>query len=126
MGDIADFAKGDPEDLAKFPLAIHPLIDTHFLDSGPILYLGSPHMKVFGLETPEAGKELLETLLAHATAPAFTYYHSWEVGDVVIWDNSQTMHVSKPYSNDGTNRREMYRTQARMNPSMKLRAADEL
>lgn len=111
--DIADFAKGDPDDLAQFPMAVHPLIDTHYLDDGPILYVGSPTMKVFGLETPETGKALLNMLLQHATSPAFTYFHKWEAGDTLIWDNTQTLHHSMPYYNDGTNRREYYRTQAR-------------
>jgi taurine dioxygenase len=112
--DIADFAKGKESDLAMFPKAVHPLLDTHYLDDGPILYVGSPHMKVFGLESPEAGKKLLNMLLAHATSPAFQYFHAWDQGDVLVWDNTQTLHHSMPYENDGTNRREYYRTQARM------------
>ena len=36
--DIADFAKGDEEDLAAFPDASHPVLDTHLLDNGPLLY----------------------------------------------------------------------------------------
>ena len=40
-------------------------------------------------------------LLAHATSPSFQYFHAWEAGDVLIWDNSQTLHQSMPYDNDG-------------------------
>jgi taurine dioxygenase len=112
--DIADFAKGKEEDLAMFPKAIHPLVDTHFLDHGPLLYVGSPHMKIFGLATPEEGKKLLNMLLSHATSPAFQYFHAWDAGDVLVWDNTQTLHHSMPYENDGTNHREYFRTQARM------------
>ena len=112
--DIADFAKGTEEDLSKFPNAEHDILQNHALDMGPLLYLGSPHMKVNGLETPEAGKVLLQLLFDHCQSPAFTYYHAWDVGDVVIWDNSQTLHHSMPYNNDGSVKRELYRTQARM------------
>eukprot|EP00310_Coccolithus_braarudii_P024169 CAMPEP_0183334744 /NCGR_PEP_ID=MMETSP0164_2-20130417/3247_1 /TAXON_ID=221442 /ORGANISM="Coccolithus pelagicus ssp braarudi, Strain PLY182g" /LENGTH=343 /DNA_ID=CAMNT_0025503945 /DNA_START=92 /DNA_END=1124 /DNA_ORIENTATION=- len=112
--DIADFAKGDEADLRAFPDANHPLLDTHVLDNGPLLYVGSPHMEVVGLETPEAGQALLTMLLAHATSPAFTYFHSWDVGDMLIWDNTQTLHHSFPYNNNGSARRELYRTQARL------------
>ncbi len=115
--DIADFAKGDEEDLARFPLADHPVLDMHCLDSGPLLYVGSPHMDVVGLSSPEAGKALLTMLLLHATSPAFTYFHAWDPGDVLIWDNTQTLHHAFPYnSNDGSVKRELYRTQARMRP----------
>ena len=72
--------------------------------------------QVHGLETPEAGKRLLNMLLAHATSPAFQYFHAWEAGDVLIWDNSQTLHQSMPYDNDGRARREYYRSQARIRP----------
>ena len=54
--DIADFAKGTEEDLAAFPDAQHPILDVHALDGGPLLYVGSPHMKVNGLESDEAGR----------------------------------------------------------------------
>jgi taurine dioxygenase len=112
--DIADFAKGTEEDLAAFPDANHSILDVHALDGGPLLYVGSPHMKVTGLESLEAGKALLEMLLTHATSPAFTYFHAWDVGDVIVWDNTQTLHHSMPYNNDGTAQRELYRTQGRL------------
>lgn len=112
--DIADFAKGTEEDLSKFPDAHHPILDKHTFDGGPMLYVGSPHMSVEGLETPEHGRALLDMLLIHATSPAFTYFHAWDVGDVIVWDNTQTLHHAMPYKNDGTTKRELYRTQARL------------
>jgi len=112
--DIADFAKGSEEDLAGFPDAKHPILDFHSLDGGPQLYVGSPHMKVGGLESPEAGRALLDMLLMHATSPSYTYFHAWNVGDVIIWDNTQTLHHAMPYHNDGTVKRELYRTQSRL------------
>merc|ERR1712157_668968 len=111
--DIADFAKGTEEDLSAFPTAEHSILTNHSLDDGPLLYLGSPHMTVEGLESPEAGKAMLDMILTHSTSPAFSYFHAWSVGDVIIWDNTQTLHHSMPYNNDGTVRRELYRTQCR-------------
>jgi len=78
------------------------------------LYVGSPQMEVVRLESAQAGKALLTMLLSHATSPSFTYFHAWDLGDVLIWDNTQTLHHSYPYDSDGTNKRELYRTQARM------------
>jgi taurine dioxygenase len=112
--DIADFAKGTEADLAAFPDAQHAILDHHAMDGGPLLYVGSPHMKVGGLESLEAGRALLDMLLVHATSPAFTYFHAWDVGDVIVWDNTQTLHHAMPYTNDGTVKRELYRTQARI------------
>jgi hypothetical protein len=33
---------------------------------------------------------------------------------VIVWDNTQTLHHAMPYTNDGTAKRELYRTQARI------------
>lgn len=111
--DIKDFANGLEEDLALFPDAVHRVLAKHDLDGGPLLYLGSPHMKVEGLGTPGDGKRHLEMLFRHATSPSFTYFHSWDAGDVIIWDNTQTLHHAMPYNNDGSHKREFYRTQTR-------------
>ena len=47
--EIKDFRGGDEEDFAMFPkVAVHPLLANHYVDSGPLLYVGSPHMKVHG------------------------------------------------------------------------------
>ena len=35
---------------------------------------------------------LIEELAAHSTQERFVYYHSWQVGDVLIWDERATMH----------------------------------
>ena len=58
--------------LLRFPDAEHAVVQTHALDGGETLYVGSPHMVVKGLETPEAGKDLLTMVLKHATSPSLT------------------------------------------------------
>jgi len=110
---IKDFNNGKEEDYAKFPDAVHGLLAEHSLDGGPMLYLGSPHMTVHGLDSQEVGRTHLEMLFRHSTSPSYTYFHSWDVGDVIIWDNTQTLHHAMPYNNDGSHKREFYRTQTR-------------
>ena len=55
------------------------------------LYLASHAGRVIGMEEGE-GKALIDELMAHATQRQFVYTHRWRVGDLVIWDNRQTMH----------------------------------
>ena len=43
---------------------------------------------------------LLTELRAWATQPDFVLEHEWTVGDLVIWDNSGTMHRAMPYTAD--------------------------
>ena len=44
----------------------------------------------------EASKELLASLYAHATSDTYTYTHTWQAGDVLIWDNEAVMHRAMP------------------------------
>ncbi len=46
--------------------------------------------------------------MAHATQPQFTYRHEWKPNDLVIWDNTTTMHRGRPYD-DAKYKREMRR-----------------
>jgi len=52
--------------------------------------------------------ELLVRLRDWATQPQFSYRHKWTVGDLVIWDNTGTMHRATPY--DPASGRMMHRT----------------
>ena len=40
---------------------------------------------------------LLCKLLDWATQPQFVYHHEWELGDLLMWDNTGTMHCVTPY-----------------------------
>jgi alpha-ketoglutarate-dependent taurine dioxygenase len=53
-------------------------------------------------------EELLVRLRDWATQPRFSYRHTWAVGDMVIWDNTGTMHRALPYAHDSG--RLMHRT----------------
>ena len=56
----------------------------------------------------EDSSELLCKLRDHATQPEFVYRHEWRVGDLVMWDNTGTMHRALPYPHDSG--RMMHRT----------------
>ena len=46
-----------------------------------------------GLSNDEA-IELLERLVAHTKKPEFHYFHQWQKGDMVLWDNWRAMHCT--------------------------------
>jgi alpha-ketoglutarate-dependent taurine dioxygenase len=46
---------------------------------------------------PAESRELIDRLLAHATQERYVYRHTWELGDLVLWDNTGTMHRVRPY-----------------------------
>jgi alpha-ketoglutarate-dependent 2,4-dichlorophenoxyacetate dioxygenase len=43
------------------------------------------------------GRLLLLDLNTHATQRNFVYSHTWQTGDLVIWDNRWTMHRGRPH-----------------------------
>jgi alpha-ketoglutarate-dependent taurine dioxygenase len=78
------------------PVRSHPLVWTH--GSGrKSLVLGSTAAHVEGMD-PGEGRALLDRLQEWATQPRFVHRHEWAVGDLVIWDNTGTMHRVVPYS----------------------------
>jgi alpha-ketoglutarate-dependent taurine dioxygenase len=98
-----------PEEVAmwrKRPSKVHPLVWTH-LSGRRSLVLGATTESVVGME-PAEGRAFLDGLLARATAPDRVYRHEWEVGDLVIWDNTGVLHRALPY--DARSARDMHRT----------------
>jgi len=94
------------EEQERLKGAVHPLIRT--LPYGrKSLYIASHASRIIDWPIPE-GRLLLLDLRDHAVQPQFRYTHSWQVGDLVIWDNRATMHRGLPYD-DTKYRRELRR-----------------
>jgi alpha-ketoglutarate-dependent 2,4-dichlorophenoxyacetate dioxygenase len=60
------------------------------------LYIASHAYAIEGMEQ-NAAQQLLDELIAAATAPGQSYVHAWRAGDVVMWDNRATMHRGRPW-----------------------------
>jgi taurine dioxygenase len=86
--------EGDPDQTIdkEYPEKARPAVVHHAVTGRPILFVNPLHTHGFaGMEKREAWK-LIEELGAHATQERFVYYHSWRVGDVLMWDEQSTMH----------------------------------
>ena len=84
----------------------HPLVWTH-RSGRKSLVLGSTASHIEGMGRAE-GRALLDELLDWATQPQFVYRHEWRLGDMLMWDNTGTMHRAEPYAQDSG--RLMHRT----------------
>ncbi|MBY0420981.1 MAG: TauD/TfdA family dioxygenase, partial [Parvularculaceae bacterium] len=84
----------------------HPLVWTH-RSGRKSLVLGATADYVEGMSIPE-GRMLLCRLRDWATQERFVYRHDWTVGDLLVWDNTGTMHRVDPYPLDSG--RMMHRT----------------
>jgi alpha-ketoglutarate-dependent taurine dioxygenase len=76
-------------------------------DGRKSLVLGATADHVVGMQ-PDESRALLDELLAWTTQERFSYSHTWEVDDVVIWDNTGMLHRALPY--DPKSERTMHRT----------------
>ena len=72
------------------------LVRTHPSTGRKSLYLSSHAGSIVGWPVPEA-RFFLRDLVEHATQRQFVYAHAWRVGDLVMWDNRQTMHRARPF-----------------------------
>ena len=67
------------------------------------LVLGWTAYKILGMDDAEADT-LIRRLLAHAEQDKYVYRHKWRMGDVVVWDNTGTMHRVRPFAKDSGRR----------------------
>ena len=75
-----------------------PLVWNH--ESGrKSLVIGNTAHTVIGMDVMES-RLLLNELREWATREEFTYSHEWTVGDLVIWDNTGTMHRAEAYDHN--------------------------
>jgi len=90
----------------KSPTKDCPIVWTH--QSGrKSLLLGATADYVIGMSAEES-RALLAHLRDWSTQPQYVYRHQWQVGDLLIWDNTGTMHRALPYAVDSG--RLMHRT----------------
>tara|TARA_B100000029_G_C17568170_1_gene955722 strand:- start:400 stop:1275 length:876 start_codon:yes stop_codon:yes gene_type:complete len=90
------FTELTKEEIERFEPVRQRLIRRHPKTGRKSLYLSSHAGRIDGLSVPDA-KLLLLDLVNHATQKKFVYIHKWQMGDLVIWDNRQTMHRVRPF-----------------------------
>ncbi len=85
------------ETSANFPDPVkRPVVRKHTLSNTPCLY--APAGSAFAIEgmAEDDAFQLMLKLKHHATSPQFCYQHRYQPGDVVMWDNTSTLHLAKP------------------------------
>jgi len=81
---------------AEYPPVRHPLVRRNPVNGRESLFLGAHASHVEGLPVAE-GRAFLKELLDHVTQPQFCYYHEWQEGDLIIWDNRCVLHRATPF-----------------------------
>jgi taurine dioxygenase len=72
----------------------HPLVRAHPATGEPSLYLNRTYANdIAGVPWRES-RAILDMLFAFCEQPRFACRWRWQPGDVVVWDNSCTIHVA--------------------------------
>lgn len=71
----------------------HPLFNIHPVAGRTAMYLSTPQRchELSGFTTVQA-QRVIRLLYAHSIRPYRTLHHSWQINDLLIWDNRCTMH----------------------------------
>ncbi len=93
---------------SEVPPIPQPLIRVSPVTGRKSLYVGSHAAYVDGMDR-DAGRTLLDGLLAHAAEDRFIYIHNWAAFDLVMWDNRCINHRGRPWQSQ-KHRRVMRRT----------------
>lgn len=93
-------------EMLAIPRRTLPLVWTH-RSGRKSLVIGNSAAGVIGMD-PVESLDLLVWLRDWATQERFTISHAWQPGDLVMWDNTGTLHRVTPYAAESGRR--MWRT----------------
>jgi taurine dioxygenase len=100
------------EQLKSVPDVETPVVRTHPVTKRKGLFVNEAHTShIVGMSSEESEK-LLSQLYQHITKPEFIYTHTWQAGDLLLWDNCAVQHKAT-FDYDLPLRRLMYRTTVR-------------
>lgn len=80
------------------PPVSHPLVRVH-PDRGnarSLYFTANAGNEISGMSLEE-GQALHRRLVEHVSRAEFCYFHQWEKGDLVVWDNRTTLHKAEAY-----------------------------
>ncbi len=93
---LLGFTDFTDEERGRFKPVLQRLVRRHPTTGRKSLYLSSHAGTIIGWPLPEA-RAFLRDLTEHATQREYVYSHKWLGGDLVMWDNRQTMHRARPF-----------------------------
>ncbi|MGK2900850.1 MAG: TauD/TfdA dioxygenase family protein [Burkholderiaceae bacterium] len=114
------FGVRDQAQVAKMhelsPPVAQPVVRVHPETGRKALFVSEGQTSRFVGMSQEESNGLLQYLFAHSVKPEFTYRHTWNVRDMLMWDNRCAMHLAlADYSHEHT--RHMHRLTVLGTPS---------
>lgn len=81
---------------SKWPPQRWPAVWVNPVNGREALYIASHVYEVEGM-SPSDGEALVDELIDFCTQPQFVYSHTWNVDDVLIWDQRAVLHRGMPW-----------------------------
>lgn len=97
------------EEKAKVPPVVHPVVRTHPETGSKALFVNPGFTRRINELAPAESRAVLDFLFRHCQQPHLIYRHTWQAGDLVIWDNRCTIHNAVA-DYDMSERRHLIRT----------------
>ena len=94
------------EALVKGLVHSHPIVRTHPVTRRPWLTINQTYTRFIEGLLPNEAEAILAMLMAHMQKPEFGYRHSWQEGDLLMWDQQAVQHYAV---NDFDGRRLVHR-----------------
>jgi taurine dioxygenase len=82
------------EQKREVPKVMHPVVRPHPITGRKALFVNDGYTTHIPGLPPAESDALIEQLTRHTIKPAFTYRHRWQLGDLLIWDNSSSQHLA--------------------------------
>jgi alpha-ketoglutarate-dependent 2,4-dichlorophenoxyacetate dioxygenase len=92
----AGFTEFTESERKAAPPVLQPLVRVHRRSGRRSLYLSSHASHILGMPLEE-GQALLAELTEFATQPQFVFAYRWQPNDLIVWDDSCTMHRARPF-----------------------------
>ena len=90
--NVSKVAKLSKEQEQNTPPVEHPLIRTHPISKKQSIYINPNRIDHVSGLTETEGDKLLDEIYDFSFQKKYQYSHSYQKGDLVIWDNRCTMH----------------------------------
>jgi taurine dioxygenase len=87
-------AEQKAEVLRRNPPVIQPMVRAHPETGRPGLYVSEWMCRQIVGMSEEESRGILRFLFRHSTQPALQFRQTWQVGDVLLWDNYATLHMA--------------------------------
>ncbi|MEO5901934.1 MAG: TauD/TfdA family dioxygenase [Ilumatobacteraceae bacterium] len=75
---------------------LRPLVKVHPVTGRRALFVGRHAYGIVGMD-PDESRQLLDELNEWACQPPRVHRHTWQAGDLAVWDNRCVLHRARPY-----------------------------